>query len=73
MGVHILRLLERRPAQTKPLEELAVAIRNSILKERRKVAEDAYLRKLFARAKVWTIFDGPASHGKTTSEQPAPQ
>jgi len=56
-GLHIVRVLERRPAGRTPFLEAQVAIRESLVAERRRKATQDYLRKLRDRTPVWSVFD----------------
>lgn len=58
--LHIVRVIERKPAGRTPFLEAQVAIREELMMERRKAASDEYLAKLRARTPVWTVFDDPA-------------
>lgn len=53
------RVLERRAAGPAPLDMVAGAVREQILRERQEYLEQAYLNQLRSRAQVWTIFDPP--------------
>lgn len=57
--LHIVRVIERKPAGRIPFLEAQVGIREELLMERRKAASDEYLAKLRARTPVWTVFDDP--------------
>ncbi|MFM8413176.1 MAG: peptidyl-prolyl cis-trans isomerase [Planctomycetota bacterium] len=58
--LHIVRVIERKPAGRTPFLEAQVGIREELMMERRKAASDEYLAKLRARTPVWTVFDDPA-------------
>jgi peptidyl-prolyl cis-trans isomerase SurA len=57
-ALHIVRVLERQPAGRTPFLEAQVAIRESLVAERRRKATQDYLRKLRDRTPVWSVFDG---------------
>lgn len=65
--LHIVRVLERSEAGQTPFLEAQVAIKQSLLEDRRRKATDEYLAKLRERTPVWTIFDdepgGPGQPG----------
>ena len=56
----VVRGLERHSAGTAPLELVSGLVRQQILHERRAYLEEAYLRQLRSRARVWTVFDPQA-------------
>ena len=56
-GWRVLRVLERRAAGPAPLELVTDAVRQEILRERRAYLEEAYLRPIRSRARIWTAFD----------------
>jgi hypothetical protein len=58
--LHIVRVIERKPAGRTPFLEAQVGIRDELLMERRQAAATEYLAKLRARTPVWTVFDDPA-------------
>jgi hypothetical protein len=63
----VVRVLERRPAGPKPMESVAEQIRQEIIQARRQNAEDAYMRQLRSRARVWTVLDpSPSPHVQPT-------
>ncbi len=57
VGVHLVRVLEVRPAVQIPLEEAADEIRGEIVRRRREAAEREYLQSLRQQAEIWTMFD----------------
>jgi hypothetical protein len=59
-GVHLVRVLQQRPAVQIPLEEAAEEIRAEILQQRREAVEAKYLGSLRRQADIWTIFDAAA-------------
>jgi hypothetical protein len=63
-GVHLVRVLEIRPAVQVSLEDAADEIRQDIIRQRRESAERDYLQSLRRQAKIWTMFDeGSADQG----------
>jgi hypothetical protein len=68
-GVHLVRVLEHRPAVQIPLEEAADEIRQEIVRQRRETAERAYLRTLRRQAQIWTLFDEGADEGVTLGKE----
>jgi parvulin-like peptidyl-prolyl isomerase len=56
---HIVRIIERRAAGRTPFAEAQVEIKKTLQDEARKQRQKAYVEKLFAECKVWTIFDEP--------------
>lgn len=56
-GYHIVRVVERQEAGTRPFEEVQNEIREKINEERFKVATGKYLETLQAEIPVTTIFD----------------
>ena len=65
----VVRALERHSAGTAPLELVSELVRRQILRERRAYLEEAYLRQLRGRARVWTVFD-PQPRGQLTAARP---
>ena len=60
--LHIVRVIERKPAGRIPFLEAQVGIRETLMMDRRQVATDEYLSKLRARTPVWTVFDDPSGN-----------
>jgi hypothetical protein len=54
-GLHVVRVLARRPERLLPLEEAAPEIREQIVHERLAAPRRAYLDALRRRANLWTI------------------
>ena len=67
-GVHLFRVLERRPARTIPLSEASDSIRAELLRRRRATARKEFLQKLRADAEVTLLTESP-----TTTKPRLPQ
>jgi hypothetical protein len=63
-ALHIVRVMERAEAGQKPFLEAQVAIKQTLLEERRRKAIDEYMAKLRERTPVWTIFDDESEAGR---------
>ena len=61
----VVRVLERHGAGIAPLELVADAVRQQILRHRRDYLEAAYVRELRNHAQVWTVFDPPTRDQST--------
>lgn len=66
-ALHIVRVTEREEAGRTSFIDAQVAIRQTLMEQRRKTAVDEYLARLRARTPVWTIFDDPG--GDSTSPE----
>jgi len=71
-ALHIVRVVERKDAGRTPFLEAQVGIRSTLLAERKRRAEDEYLRKLRDRTPVWSVFDaGPVGDAQpVTASRP---
>jgi len=58
-ALHIVRVVERREAGRESFVEAQVAIRRTLMQDRRNREVDAYLARLRDRTPVWTIYDDP--------------
>jgi len=56
-GLHIVRILQRKPSRPRTLEEVSPQLRKEILSRRMAAAEQHFVASLRRRAQVWTIFD----------------
>ncbi|XZE32847.1 peptidyl-prolyl cis-trans isomerase [Pirellulaceae bacterium SH501] len=59
--LHIVRVLERVPSESRPLAECVTEIQNAIVQERRIHAEQKLLAELRSASAIWTVFDGSKS------------
>lgn len=59
-ALHIVRVTERTDAGCTPFIEAQVGIRANLVQERRKRAQDEYLKRLRDQTPVWTIFEDDA-------------
>lgn len=62
VGLHILRVIERKEAKRTPFVEAQVEIRKKIKDQRIEAQMKAYLEKLRRNIPVWTVYDD--SYGK---------
>lgn len=61
IGLHIVRVIERREASQIPFTEAQVEIKKKLREEKVKKAGEQYIAKLRAEIDVWTIFDDEES------------
>lgn len=69
-ALHIIRVTERTEAGRTPFIEAQVGIREKLVQDRKKVAMEAYLKRLRDRTPVWTIFDDDPAN-TVTAGRPA--
>jgi hypothetical protein len=69
-GWRVLRVLERHGAGPAPLESVADAVRLEILRERHDYLEEAYMRQLRGRARIWTAFDQSSPKAQVQGVRP---
>jgi hypothetical protein len=69
-GWRVLRVLERHGAGPAPLASVAQEVRQEILRERRDYLEEAYLRQLRGRARIWTAFDQSSPKAQVQGVRP---
>lgn len=69
-GWHLIRVLERRPAETMSLGQVRESVRAAIVSGRRAEAELAYVRQLRQQARIWTAFPVETA-ARASAENPA--
>lgn len=57
-GLHIVRVLQRRPAGLVPFDDVVGEIRSELITAKKPNFARGYLAELRKRANVWTVFDG---------------
>jgi hypothetical protein len=72
VGIHIVRVIERKDAGRTPFTEVQTKITNAIKMERLTAARSEYLAKLRGTARVWTIYTGDTSVEQLASPSSPP-
>lgn len=72
VGIHIVRVIERKDAGRTPFTEVQTEITNAIKMERLTAARSEYLAKLRGTARVWTIYTGDTSVEQLASPSSPP-
>lgn len=71
-ALYIVRVVERREAGVVPFTEAQADIKKQIQHERIREQSEGYMKKLYAQARVWTIFDAEkTASGQATAERTA--
>lgn len=55
-GLHIVKVLERKPAGLQPISEVQDDIRKQLKRKKKREAEEALVAEMKAKVPVWTIF-----------------
>ena len=71
-GWHLTRVLERRAAETLPLQQVRESVRAAIVQQRRELAERQYVEQLRRQARLWNALPGGAPGEPIATGVPVP-